>query len=201
MSPEVKEKIFDPFFTTKGKGKGTGLGLSAVYGIVKQSGGYIWVYSEQNQGTVFKIYLPRVDEEAEDLSSRSDSGHLPKGTETILVVEDDPSVRGLAALVLRQQGYTVLEATNGNEGIELARGQMEEKIHLLITDLVMPQMGGKELAQQFKAHQSDARVLFISGYTDGAIMHQASIEPGTPFLQKPFSPIDLAKKVREVLDQ
>ncbi len=201
MSPEVKEKIFDPFFTTKGKGKGTGLGLSAVYGIVKQSGGYIWVYSEQNQGTAFKTYLPRVDEEADDLSSRSDSGHLPKGTETILLVEDDPSVRGLAALVLRQQGYTVLEAANGDEAMGLVREPIHKKIHLVLTDLVMPQMGGKELAQQFKAHQSDARVLFISGYTDGAIMHQASIEPGTPFLQKPFSPLDLAKKVREVLDQ
>jgi PAS domain S-box-containing protein len=201
MSPEVKEKIFDPFFTTKEKGKGTGLGLSTVYGIVKQSGGYIWVYSEQKQGTTFRIYLPRVDEEAEALSSHGDSGNLPKGTEAILLVEDDPSVRGLAALVLRQQGYTVLEATNGSEGIELARRQREENIHLLITDLVMPQMGGKELAQQFKAHQPDAKVLFISGYTDGVTMHQASIEPGAPFLQKPFSPTDLAKKVREVLDE
>jgi two-component system cell cycle sensor histidine kinase/response regulator CckA len=201
MSPEVEEKIFDPFFTTKGKGKGTGLGLSTVYGIVKQSGGYVWVYSEQNQGTAFKIYLPRVDEEADDLSSRSDSGHLPKGMETILLVEDDPNVRGLAALVLRQQGYTVLEATNGNEGIELARGQMEEKIHLLITDLVMPQMGGKELVEQFKLLHPDTRILFISGYTDGIIIHQASLKSGTPFLQKPFSPTDLAKKVRDVLDQ
>jgi PAS domain S-box-containing protein len=201
MSPEVKEKIFDPFFTTKGKGRGTGLGLSMVYGIVKQSGGYIWVYSEINQGTTFKIYLPWVDEEADDLSRQEETGDFPEGDETILLVEDDDSLRNLTAKVLRDQGYTVLEAANGDEAMKLARELAHKKIHLVLTDLVMPQMGGKELVEQFTLLHPDTRILFISGYTDGIMIHQASLKPGTPFLQKPFSPMELARKVREVLDQ
>jgi PAS domain S-box-containing protein len=201
MSPEVKEKIFDPFFTTKGKGKGTGLGLSTVYGIVKQSGGYIWVYSELHRGTTFKIYLPCVDGEADDLSSQEKIGNFPQGDETILLVEDEDSLRSLTAKVLRDQGYTVLEAANGNEAMRLAHELAHQKIHLVVTDLVMPQMGGKELVEQFKLLHFDARTLFISGYTDGIMIHQASLEPGTPFLQKPFSPMELVRKVREVLDQ
>jgi PAS domain S-box-containing protein len=200
MSPEVKEKIFDPFFTTKGKGKGTGLGLSTVYGIVKQSKGYVWVYSEPNQGTTFKIYLPCVDEEADDLSCQVEAGDFPRGDETILLVEDEDSLRSLTTKVLRDQGYTVLEAANGDEAMRLARELTHQKTDLVLTDLVMPQMGGKELVEQFKLFHPYAKILFISGYTDGAIIHQASIEPGTPFLQKPFSPMELAKKVREVLD-
>lgn len=200
MSPEVKEKIFDPFFTTKGKGRGTGLGLSMVYGIVKQSGGYIWVYSEINQGTTFKIYLPWVDEEADDLSRQEETGDFPEGDETILLVEDDESLRSLAARVLRDQGYTVLEAANGDEAMGLARELAHKKIHLVLTDLVMPQMGGQELVEQFELLHPDTRILFISGYTDGIMIHQASLKPGTPFLQKPFSPMELARKVREVLD-
>jgi nitrogen-specific signal transduction histidine kinase len=200
MSPEVKEKIFDPFFTTKRKGRGTGLGLSMVYGIVKQSGGYIWVYSEINQGTTFKIYLPWVDEEADDLSRQEETGDFPQGDETILLVEDEDSLRNLTAKVLRDQGYMVFEAANGDEAMGLARELAHKKIHLVLTDLVMPQMGGKELVEQFKLLHPDTRILFISGYTDGIMIHQASLKPGTPFLQKPFSPMELARKVREVLD-
>ena len=200
MSPEVKERIFDPFFTTKTKGKGTGLGLSTVYGIIKQSGGNIWVYSEPGQGTTFKIYLPRVEEEADEISPREEGIDFPRGNETILFVEDEDSLRGFSARVLRGQGYTVLEAANGDEAMELARRSMGQPIHLLLTDLVMPQMGGKQLVEQFKILHPDARILFISGYTDEAITRQTSLNPDAPFLQKPFSPLELTRKIREVLD-
>ncbi len=201
MGPEVREKIFDPFFTTKEKGKGTGLGLSTVYGIVKQSGGHIWVYSERNHGTTFKIYLPSVGEEACHLSRTEEVSDFPKGDETILLVEDEDALRSLAARILRDQGYRVLEAPNGGEAMKFARELARETIHLLVTDLVMPQMGGKELVEQFTLLHPESRILFISGYTDGVMVHHASLSPGTPFLQKPFSPMELAKKVREVLDR
>ena len=200
MPPEIKELIFEPFFTTKEEGKGTGLGLSTIYGIVKQSGGTIWVYSEPGRGTTFKIYLPRVEEETGAPPMQDNAGHLPRGDETVLVVEDDPSLRALAARVLRYQGYKVLEATNGDEAIAIARENIQGKIHLLLTDVVMPHMGGRELVRRMKTLHSEIRVLFISGYTDHAITHHAGLKPGTPFLQKPFSPTALAKKVREVLD-
>lgn len=201
MSPEIKELIFEPFFTTKEEGKGTGLGLSTIYGIVRQSGGNIWVYSEPGRGTTFKIYLPRVEEETGALPVQDDTDHLPKGNETVLLVEDDPSLRALAARVLRYQGYKVLEATSGHEAIGIARENVQEKIPLLLTDVVMPCMGGKELVKRMKTLHPEIRVLFISGYTDHAITYHAGLKPGTPFLQKPFSPTALAKKVREVLDQ
>jgi PAS domain S-box-containing protein len=201
MSPEIKELIFEPFFTTKEEGKGTGLGLSTIYGIVKQSGGNIWVYSEPGRGTTFKIYLPRVEDETDALPVQDNADHLPKGNETVLLVEDDLSLRALAARVLRYQGYKVLEATNGNEAIGIARENGQERIHLLLTDVVMPYMGGRELVKRMKTLHSEIRVLFISGYTDHAITYHAGLKPGTPFLQKPFSPTALAKKVREVLDQ
>lgn len=201
MSPEIKELIFEPFFTTKEEGKGTGLGLSTIYGIVKQSGGTIWVYSEPRRGTTFKIYLPRVEEETGAPPMQDDPEHLPRGNETVLVVEDDSSLRALAAHVLRYQGYKVLEATNGDEAIAIARENIQGKIHLLLTDVVMPHMGGRELVKRMKTLHSGIRVLFISGYTDHAITHHAGLKPGTPFLQKPFSPTALAKKVREVLDE
>ncbi len=201
MSPEIKELIFEPFFTTKEEGKGTGLGLSTIYGIVRQSGGNIWVYSEPGRGTTFKIYLPRVEEETGALPVHDDTDHLPKGNETVLLVEDDSSLRALAARVLRYQGYKVLEATNGHEAIGVARENTQERIHLLLTDVVMPYMGGRELVKRMKTLHSEIRVLFISGYTDHAITFHAGLKPGTPFLQKPFSPTALAKKVREVLDQ
>jgi CheY-like chemotaxis protein len=201
MPPEVKEQIFEPFFTTKGKGKGTGLGLSTVYGIVKQSGGNIWVYSEPGKGTTFKIYLPRVEEEVDALPRRDEPSDLPKGNETILLVEDDSSVRDLAARFLRGQGYKILEATNGNEAIRIARKSKKEKVHLLLTDMVMPQMGGKELVERFRSIHPEIKVLFISGYTDTAITHHGLSEPNTTLLQKPFSLTSLAQKVREVLDK
>jgi two-component system cell cycle sensor histidine kinase/response regulator CckA len=201
MTPEVKDRIFEPFFTTKVKGKGTGLGLSTVYGIVKQSGGNIWVYSEPDKGTAFKIYLPRVEEEIDVLSSQEELLDLPKGNETVLLVEDDISVRDLAARFLLGQGYKVLEATNGNEAIQIAQEHLKEKIHLLLTDMVMPQMGGKELVGRFKSLHPGIKVLFISGYTDTTITHHGLSEPNTALLQKPFSLTSLAKKVREVLDK
>jgi len=201
MSPEIKELIFEPFFTTKEEGKGTGLGLSTIYGIVKQSGGNIWVYSEPGRGTTFKIYLPRVEEETGALPVQDETDHLPKGNENVLLVEDDPSLRALAARVLRYQGYKVLEATNGHEAIGIAREKFQERIHLLLTDVVMPHMGGRELVKRMKTLHSEIKVLFISGYTDHVITYHTGLKPGTPFLQKPFSPTALAKKVREVLDQ
>ena len=203
MSPEVKERIFDPFFTTKEKEKGTGLGLSTVYGIVKQSGGHIWVYSELGQGATFKIYLPRVEDgvAAEAFAEKDKGSDLLRGSEIVLLVEDDPSVRNLAARILRGQGYTVLEAADGEVAMHIAHEPIIKEIHLLLTDVVMPRMGGKELVERFKALYPCVRILFISGYGDKAITHQALLEPGSPFLEKPFSPTDLAKKVREVLDQ
>jgi len=201
MSPEVKERIFDPFFTTKGKDKGTGLGLSTVYGIVKQSGGNIWVYSELGQGTTFKIYLPRVEEETDAFPEKDGVDDLPRGSEIVLLVEDDPSVRSLAARVLREQGYTVLEAANGEEAMHIAHEPIIKEIHLLLTDVVMPQMGGKQLVERFKAIYPSVKILFISGYTDKAVTHQVLLGSEFPFLQKPFSPTALVKKVREVLDR
>jgi len=201
MSAEVREHLFEPFFTTKEKGKGTGLGLSTVYGIIKQSGGNIWVYSEINRGTTFKIYLPRVEEEIDSLPPRDESESLPTGNETVLLVEDDASVRELAAQILRNQGYTVLEAPHGHEAIRMARDGVEKKIHLLLTDVVMPQMGGRELVNQFRRLHPDVKVLFISGYSGNAVTHQAMVKPGERLLQKPFSPTTLAKKVREALDR
>ena len=198
---EVKEKVFEPFFTTKEKGKGTGLGLSTVYGIVKQSGGNIWVYSEPAHGTTFKIYLPRVEEDLDTLYGRDESDFLPGGGETVLLVEDEPSVRDLAHRLLNQQGYKVLEAANGEEALHVAQEHAGEKIHLLLTDVVMPRMGGKELTDQLKIFRPDIKVLYASGYTDNAIVHHGVLERGTHFLQKPFSPSGLVRKVREVLDR
>jgi PAS domain S-box-containing protein len=200
MSPQVKEKIFEPFFTTKEKGKGTGLGLSTVYGIVKQSNGNIWVYSEPGCGTTVKIYLPRAEEELDTQYRRDETKLLPKGKETVLLVEDEISVRDLASRFLHQQGYTVLEAANGDEALHMARKQSWKKIHLLLTDMVMPQMSGRALAQELKCLRPDIKVLYTSGYTDDTIVRHGILEHGTPFLQKPFSLKALSHKVREALD-
>ena len=200
MTDEVKAHLFEPFFTTKEVGKGTGLGLATCLGIVKQNGGHIWVYSEPNQGTTFKIYLPHVEATASP-SSQSDLAYdLPQGTETILLVEDEPAVRELTAHVLRQQGYTVLVATHGDEALHLAQEQAGSEIHLLLTDVIMPHLGGKALAEQLSATYPKLKVLFMSGYTDDAIVHHGVLEPDIDFLQKPFSPSSLAHRVREVLD-
>jgi PAS domain S-box-containing protein len=201
MSFDTKEKVFEPFFTTKEKGKGTGLGLSTVYGIVKQCEGNIWVYSEPGHGTTFKIYLPRVEEKLDPILKQEELDYLPKGNETVLLVEDDPLVRDLAHRLLIGQGYKVLEASNGEEALRVAQENTGEKIHLLLTDVVMPQMGGKELSEKLKHLRPDIGVLYTSGYTDNTIVHHGTLEPGTYFLQKPFSPKTLSHKVREVLDR
>ena len=201
MSQEIIEKAFEPFFTTKETGKGTGLGLATVYGIVKQSGGNIQVYSEPGFGTTFNIYLPRVEENLDALDLREESDLSPKGSETVLLVEDESSVRNLAYRILCQQGYTVLEAANGDEALRIAQESNGKEIDLLLTDVVMPRMSGKDLADRLKTLKPELKVLFTSGYTDDAIVHHGVLNPGTHFLHKPFSPKALSLKVREVLDR
>jgi PAS domain S-box-containing protein len=201
IPPEVRERIFEPFFTTKEKGKGTGLGLSTVYGIVKQSGGNINVYSEPGLGTTFKIYLPRVEEEEDNLQRKDLDISLLTGNETILLAEDEQSVRELAARILRDRGYQVYEAPDGNEALAIVQRHPERKFHLLLTDVVMPGMSGKNLADCLKLSMPDIKVLFISGYTDNAIVHHGVLDKGVNFIQKPFSMESLARKVREVLDR
>jgi two-component system, cell cycle sensor histidine kinase and response regulator CckA len=202
MPSAVRERIFEPFFTTKELGKGTGLGLSTVYGIVRQSGGNIWVYSEPGQGTTFKVYLPQVVETpaAEPLLPL-DFGSLPKGNETILLVEDDEAVRDLTAQVLRGQGYRVIEATNGDIALSIMREKDPPEVQLLLTDVIMPRMGGKELAEHIRRLRPDIKVIFASGYTEEAITRHGVIAPGSYLLQKPFSLKTLTEKVREVMDQ
>ncbi len=199
MDAETQKRIFEPFFTTKEKGKGTGLGLSTVYGIVKQSEGYIWVYSEVGHGTTFKIYLPRVDAPVAVVGSAKTEAELSCGRETILVVEDDTPIRQLISETLKSKGYLVLEATNGEEALGVA-GKHLQTIQLLLTDLVMPGMSGRTLAERMAALHPEAKVLFISGYTDDAVIRHGGLEVGTAFLQKPFTPGVLVKKVHKVLD-
>jgi PAS domain S-box-containing protein len=198
MTPEIKARIFEPFFTTKERGKGTGLGLSTVYGIVKQSGGYIWCYSEVGRGTTFKVYLPRVDAPAEALVRPKEAGSVA-GHETVLLAEDDAMLRPLAKALLEKLGYKVLEASNATEALAASQAH-KGPIHLLVADVVMPGASGRELARQLEASRPDTRVLYVSGYTDDAIVHHGMLEPGLNFLQKPFTPAALARKVREVLD-
>jgi signal transduction histidine kinase len=200
MTPEIKERIFEPFFTTKEKGKGTGLGLSTVYGIVQQSGGNIWVYSEPGLGTTFKIYLPRIEEGTESLRPAAVSTKPLGGSETILLVEDEEMVRKLACTVLEKNGYRVLEAPNGEEALRIAQEHSAKQIHLMITDVVMPRMSGRELADCLESVRPEMKVLYMSGYTDDAIIHHGVLDPGIAYIQKPFAPDVLALKVREVLD-
>ena len=199
MSPETQAHIFEPFFTTKEVGKGTGLGLSMVYGIVKQSGGYIWVYSEPDRGTTFKIYLPRVDQPAEAVGLEKRPAGVQRGTETILLVEDDAQLRALTSSVLAHCGYKVLSAAGTEEGLALCRENHRE-IHLLVTDVIMPGMNGRQLAEQVKKISPSTKVLYVSGYTSNAIVHYGVLDPGLSFLPKPFSLAALVAKVREVLD-
>jgi PAS domain S-box-containing protein len=199
MMPKVKEHLFEPFFTTKGVGGGTGLGLATCYGIVKQSGGHINVYSEPGQGTVFRIYLPRVMATVETAPRHSPPVEIPRGTETIFVVEDEPEVRALAVLVLRELGYDVLEAPNGEQALQLV-GADQKPLHLLVTDVVMPRMGGWRLAEALASQHPETRVLFISGYPDENIAHHGTLPMNIAFLAKPFTPSALARRVREVLD-
>jgi PAS domain S-box-containing protein len=198
MDAETKAKIFEPFFTTKEKGKGTGLGLATVYGIVKQSGGYIWVYSEVGRGTTFKVYLPRVDAPAAAPGPRREARKLV-GTETVLLAEDDEMLRPLSKGLLERLGYYVLEAENATQALAVAADH-HGPIHLLIADVVMPGASGRDLARQLADSRPATKVLFISGYTDDAIVQHGMLEPGLAFLQKPFTPDVLARKIREVLD-
>jgi CheY-like chemotaxis protein len=181
-------------------GKGTGLGLSTVYGIVKQSNGNIWVYSEPDKGTTFKIYLPRVDEPLEELGERVEVKGIPRGTETILVVEDEEDVRKLAVRILERQGYKVLEASQGLDALLIAE-KYKDLIHLLVTDVVMPKISGRELAERTASIRPEIKVLYMSGYTDNAIVHHSVLGEEMKFIQKPFTVEGLARKVREVLDE
>lgn len=201
MSAEVKARVFDPFFSTKGVGGGTGLGLSTCYGIIKQSGGHISIYSEPNRGTTFKIYLPQIEPQAKVPVPRLSAPGLPGGTETILLVEDDPALLEMAATLLRRLGYTVLTAANGPEALRIHQQRTGGYVDLLFTDVVMPQMGGKELADRLLALSPQTRVIFTSAYTEHAIVHQGVLNQGVALLQKPFTPTALAHKVREMLDQ
>jgi len=199
MRPEVSARVFEPFFTTKGVGKGTGLGLAVVHGIVKQSGGSIEVYSEAGAGTTFKIYLPVVHEQPTELIT-SEESTLPRGTETVLLVEDEDAVREMAALALRRLGYDVLTAPGGDEALQVMDGR-EHMIDLLVTDVVMPKLSGRELAELLWTRHRELKVLFISGYTDDAIMRHGVLQSDVSFLHKPFTLDALARKVREVLEQ
>jgi PAS domain S-box-containing protein len=202
MSPEVQAHAFEPFYTTKEQGRGTGLGLSTCYGIVKQHGGSIGIYSEQGRGTTVKIYLPAVEDAVEEPQASEDMEPLPKGDELILLVEDEVAVRALSSRILREQGYTVLEAANGEEVLRLAeeRADTEPAPQLLVTDVVMPQMSGSELANLLSKLYPAIKVLFVSGYTGNALMHHGQLDSGVTLLQKPFSPAMLARAVRALLD-
>ncbi len=199
MSAEVKQHLFEPFFTTKPLGKGTGLGLATSYGAVKQHGGSIEVYSELGQGTTFKIYFPRLMGETTGAKEPADIERLPSGTETILLVEDDPGVLDFSLSVLEHLGYQVITAASGEEALRLAEGHLTE-IHLLLTDVIMPGMNGRMLADRLMLMRPSLRVLFTSGYTENVIVHHGVLEEGINFLSKPFTAQSLARKVREVLD-
>jgi PAS domain S-box-containing protein len=199
MTAEVKAQLFEPFFTTKANDKGTGLGLATVYGIVKQFGGHIEVYSEVGLGSTFKVYMPRQSQPLDALSVHRRSTILPRGHETLLLVEDEEAVRALARFVLRDCGYTVIEARHGEEALRLA--EQHAHIDLLVTDVVMPKVSGADLARQLRDKRPGLRVLYLSGYTTDAVVHHGVLEQAAHFLQKPFTPAALAQKVREVLDR
>jgi len=200
MDRDTQSRIFDPFFTTKELGKGTGLGLATVYGIVKQSAGYIWVYSELSKGTIFKVYLPRVDESTQPVEQKEPDPLISRGCETILLVEDSDSLRELAQEYLESVGYSVLEAASGKEALQQAR-DFHGTIHLLLTDVVMPEMSGPELASQMVSLRPGIKVIFTSGYTDDTVARQGVLDPGVTFIQKPYRPKALARKIREVLGE
>jgi CheY-like chemotaxis protein len=199
LDPEAQALIFEPFFTTKELGKGTGLGLSTVYGIVKQSGGLIWVYSEPGKGTTFKIYLPRLEAPGDVAGLSQVPGKCEWGSEIILLVEDEDMVRQVARRILARHGYTVLEAASGDDALAVSR-EHAGPIHLMLTDVVMPGMSGQEIAENLKLQRPEMQVLFMSGHTENAIVHHGVLDPGTAFIQKPFKHTVLTHKIREVLD-
>jgi CheY-like chemotaxis protein len=199
MDKETQSHLFEPFFTTKAKEEGTGLGLSTVYGIVKQSGGNIWAYSESGLGTTFKIYLPRVEEAVKTYKPKVVPTVSPGGSETILLVEDEEAVRAIVSKILQNKGYTVLEAHHGHEALQICKDH-QGPIHLMVTDVVMPHMSGRELAERLTSLRPELRVLYMSGYPDKAIAHPGVLEAGTSFLQKPFTLSALECKVRDLLD-
>src|ERR1035437_5165660 len=201
MTEEVKAHLFEAFFTTKPLGKGTGLGLATCQTIVQQSGGHIGVHSEVGRGTTFKIYFPRVEQSLDVAARPIRTGPLPRGTETLLVVEDEPAVRHLACGVLEAQGYTVLCASNGQEGLRAVHEHKGPPISLVVTDVIMPLMGGKVMAEWLKTTCPGLKILFTSGYTDDTIAQHGVLEPGVEFLAKPYTHATLARKVRELLDE
>ncbi|MCX7825484.1 MAG: ATP-binding protein, partial [Verrucomicrobiae bacterium] len=199
MDPETMAHVFEPFFTTKDRARGSGLGLSIVYGIVNQSGGHIHVQSEPGRGTTFVIYMPRVDQPAEPVSLPPPAAPPARGTETVLLAEDEDTVRHLVSEVLRRNGYAVLIARDGAEALALA-GRQKGPIHLLLTDIVMPGLDGYELADRLARVRPETKILYMSGYADHDIVRQDAIRPGSAFLQKPFAPDVLARRIRELLD-
>ena len=198
MDLETQMRIFDPFFTTKELGKGTGLGLATVYGIVKQSGGYIWVYSEVAKGTVFKIYFPRAEESVQITKQGESETTDFRGSETILLAEDTASLLEMGREYLESVGYTVLAASSGKKALQHAK-DFPGPIHLLLTDVVMPGMSGPELADHMASLRPGIKVIFTSGYTDETIARQGLLDPAVAFIQKPYRPKALARKIREVL--
>jgi len=199
MDAEVLGHMFEPFYTTKAPGLGTGLGLATVYGIVRQLGGQVMVYSEVDRGTSFKIYLPRLEAAADQLQVAAAAGPPPGGTETVLLVEDEPALRVLVEEILTKGGYHVLQNEKPEAALALAAGH-GGAIDLVLTDVIMPNMSGREMADALRLGRPGIRVLFMSGYTDDAISHHGILEPGTHFLEKPFTADGLLRKIREVLE-
>jgi CheY-like chemotaxis protein len=199
MDSETQKQIFEPFFTTKSQDKGTGLGLSTVYGIVRQSGGHVWVYSELGHGSAFKVYLPYVDAKATDVGTAKTEQETPRGTETVLLAEDEDQIRRVSARLLSDLGYTVIPARNGDEAIELA-AKHNGSIDILLSDVVMPEMNGLELWERLRMDRPALPALFMSGWASDAVVRHGILDGQVPFLQKPFSSQHLGRKIREVLD-
>src|SRR5208283_2894508 len=200
MTEEIKAHIFEPFFTTKEKDKGTGLGLATVYGIVKQNRGNIWFYSEESKGTTFKIYLPRVYGKAEVLQKKTMEAYPAGGTETILVIEDEDKVRNATINILKKHGYSVIGASHGGEALDICE-KRTAPVDLVLTDVVMPHVSGREFVGRLKVLRDGFKVLYMSGYTNDVISHHGILEEGVNFISKPFSSSDLLRKVRDVLDR